>query len=445
MKHTLSAILQQKQTISPQQAQSLRILQMGHAHLMMYLRDAAMENPLLELDDAHSDELCWDALRDSDAPAQPLTETVEPRDPVETVESSGHPASQEGWTLADYLQSQFHPALCDADVRLLQRIIDALDARGYLTMSVAELAQSTGLDAEAVEEGVGYLQTLEPYGVCARDLGECLCIQLWRLGYTDPLLPELAKHHLEDIAAGRFHKIGAQLRISSAQTRALAAVLQRLNPKPAAGFGVERIQPVFPDVRVTLEQGTPRAELTRQDAPVSLNDYYLRMARQDAHGEATDYLKTKLAQAQWVLDAIAQRAKTLDAIAACIANRQADFFLGGALLPLTLEHAARDVGLHESTVSRAIQGKYLLCDCGLFPLKHFFAASASQTEGAPVSRNSVRDAVQRIIQAEDKRAPLSDARMAELLAAQGFVASRRVIAKYRGELGIPGTSARKQG
>lgn len=446
MKHLIATELRQQQTISPQMYQSLRVLQMNGMELEEYLREAVLENPVLEQDEAaYAAAQSLDSLRE---PALAWSGEEGGRKHGGEAPPRQLCAPDTGESLREYLVSQFDPDLDRSEVALLGAIVDFVDENGYLAAGDAEIARISGFPEEYVGYGVAYLQMLDPLGVCARGLAECLLIQLGRLGYRDGALRSIVENHLEDIASGRYGKIARGIGCSVQEARRLCGIVKSLHPKPGASFGGAIVPVGLPDVVVTVGNGAVTAAVEERPAGrVCISRYYERIARQDEYGEAAAYLKEKLAHARWLIKAVEGRRSTLQAIADLIADHQREFFLAaaGRLRPLTLREAAERLSLHESTVSRAIAGKHLQCRWGHFPLKHFFAARAGDSGSAQdTSRNAVKSRIRELISAEDPYSPLSDSRLAALLAAEGIGLSRRVIAKYRSEMCIPPTSARRR-
>lgn len=446
MKQLLNAELGQRQIISPQVYQSLNILQMNTMQIDEYISEAALENPVLEVDETHREA----ALHSLENYARPLNwewdfssgwwadDQTQPRE-LRAPDTSG--------SLREHIAAQFFADLDREEIALLSSIMDYMDENGYLAASREELAGFSGFEEEYIGYGIAYLQSLDPLGVCSQNLTECLTVQLERMGYKDAALYSMVREHLPDIAAGRFQKIAKALGRTADEIRALSEIIKALNPKPGGPFGEHSTPVLVPDVFVTIENGVVVAEVRGRDTRrVRISDYYARIAKADEYGEATAYLEEKLTQAKWLVNALENRQSTLQQIADIIAGRQRDFFLlpAGELTPLTLKEVAGALELHESTISRAISGKYLQCGRGSFPLKHFFPGKVGDDAGGGATSNdAVKNRIRLLVEGEDKTAPLSDSAIVAILAEDGIRLSRRVIAKYRSELCIPGSSARK--
>lgn len=450
MKQLITTELRQKQTISAQQYHSLRILQMNCAELDEYIRDAVLDNPVLELDETQRDTgmQSLDALREHMlwVQSQPVDYSGNAAGEEEAPSRLEWQAQDMEESLREHLESQFDASITEEEHRLLLSVINYLDSNGYLTADIPELARASGFSEELVGYAVSYIQTMDPLGVGARNLSECLCIQLEMLNYKEKAVYRIVQEHLEDMAVGRYNKIAREVEVSPQEVRRLCGVIRTLNPKPASSFGNCSTVPVIPDAAITLEDGEPIAILNeRGTSGIYISGYYSRLAKQDEYGEAAAYLEEKLNQARWMIEAVESRKKTLRQIVEAIAYHQRSFFTSstGELRPLTLREMAGKLGLHESTISRAISGKYLQCDRGAFPLKYFFAGRSGAGEESS-SRNTVQARIVAFVSAEDPCAPLSDNRISELLLQDGIRLSRRAVAKYRQELGIPGTSVRRR-
>lgn len=446
MKQLLSAELGQRQTISPQVYQSLNILQMNTVQVDEYINEAALENPVLEVEEHHRDS----ALQSLENFSRPINWEWDfsggwwEEDKSQTRELRAPDSAN---SLREHLAAQFFYALDREEIRLLGNIMDHMDENGYLTATRKEIAALSGFQEEYIGYGIAYLQSLDPLGVCSQDLTECLSVQLERLGYRDPALFAMVREHLPDIAAGHFNKIAKALGRTPEEIRSLCEVIRELNPKPGAPFGELTAPVLVPDIIVTVENGRVLAEVRgRGSRKVGISSYYARIAKTDEYGEAAAYLEEKMAQAKWLIGALESRESTLQQIADMIATHQQAFFLApaGELQPLTLKEVAQSLELHESTISRAISGKYLQCGRGSFPIKHFFPARVGDERGGgSTSNNAVKNRIKALVEAEDKASPLSDSAIVAILAEEGIRLSRRVISKYRGELLIPGSSARK--
>lgn len=438
----LEQAFSQRQVLSQRQLQYLRLLAMDSTGLQEYLEALQLENPVLQLE-----------------PPAPLEELSIPAPDFEEEPDAGYGGRDEvsgEWreeagpgSLYDYLKSQFDVSLGGIEEGLLEVVLGALDQNGYLTCGVEELGRLAGVGPGEAQEAVDYLRTLDPAGVGAYGLGDCLCLQLERGGEQDELPYALARGYLSELAKGRFSKVARQLGVPVARVRACYAKLRGLDPHPGASFGREEAPYILPDVAVEREGNTLRVRFCAGRLPgLSVCGEYRALLRQ---GEAKEYLQEKLAQARWVMEAIERRQHTIEAVCRVILSHQRPFFEEGrgALRPLTLGMVAGELSLHPSTVSRAIAGKYLSCRRGTFPLKYFFCAREAAPKEANVgeareasSSDALRRRLAELVRAEAPGEPLSDSQLCALLQGEGFSVARRTVAKYRGQLGIPSAQQR---
>ncbi|MDN8580956.1 RNA polymerase factor sigma-54, partial [Eikenella corrodens] len=351
-----------------------------------------------------------------------------------------------------------HPLDEDQAARV-HLLIDYLDDQGYLNDSLTDIVENSPLewmlDEDDMAEALRHLQQFDPPGVGARDLGESLLLQLARQQPDDTVFcaVQLVKHFLPDIAKS---SLPQQVRkkfpqYSAATIEAAQALVASLNPFPAYGLsGSGHTEYVDPDVwiRPDPETGEWTVGMYRQAWPqVQLNQEYSDLLAE--YGSEAPELKQKLNEAKVLLSSLEQRKSTVLRLAETILERQADFFSFGAigLVPLTIKETAANLGLAESTVSRAVNQKYLACPQGVFPLRYFFsqaAAYSSEEDGDGISANAVKALIESLIAGEDKRKPLSDQAMSDRLALQGIMLARRTVAKYREELNFPPAHQRKQ-
>lgn len=445
--------LQQTQTqkLSQRQLYSVELLRLSTLELEGYVRELAQENPLVELEEVSAQpqgegkddllgRLRW--LEDNDRQNwfyQKFSD--EELDPLSRVGTSG--GLEE--TLVSFLSRQLDRLrLEEGEARLVRYLIYCLDDDGYLRTPLAELSRHGAIPLPRLEGALATLKTMEPAGVGAAELSECLALQLERIGETGPALA-IVQDHLETLAKRHDRAIAAKLSITSAQVEEARRTIRELDPRPGAVF--QRTEQVFyiqPDLIVEEQEGQLVVKPARGERPpFRVSRYYQKMLKQSEDKEVREYLTEKLRQAENVLWAARQRGSTLLRCAQVIVERQREFFHSGpeAMRPLRMGEVAQELGLHESTVSRAVREKYLQCPQGLYPLSWFFTRSAGAGEG--VSGTAARKLVLRLIDGEDKGKPLSDQQLSERMAREGCPISRRTVAKYREELGIPSASGRK--
>lgn len=446
---------EQKQTLSHKMIQSSEILSMAASQLEEYLNEQVLENPVLELTEKPPEQFDRGELEkyqwicSHDEQNRYLYQKLEANedDPPEWNMDLNVPE-----TLRDHLWSQLLTRDVPPDLEpAVDYLLDSLDARGYFTDPLGEFADRFNLPEEKAAEVISLVQSLEPAGVAAVSLEDCLCIQLNRQGKLTPELEDLILHHLPEIAKNQLPAIARSMKLPIETVKEYCALIRELNPRPCSLFtDVRQLSYIIPDVVVVKFSGHFDILLNESLYPdISLNGEYVRMCQSEDNDEVKNYLLDKIRQAQWLKQCIAQRNTTLFSVVQAIVSLQQDFFFRGPghIKPLRLADAAEVLGIHESTVSRAIKLKYLQCSWGIFPLGYFFARTAVKAEAAaPISdatASDVKAALKEIIGQEPAQKPYSDRILADLLAEKGFPISRRTVAKYREEEGILGASGRK--
>lgn len=445
--------LDRSQQLSQQQLQNLNLLQMSAVELSAFVQELAMSNPLVEPDDilpapdSDRDDQLLDRLRwlEENDRQNRFYQAVgeEELDPLARISVDG--GLEE--TLFRFISRQLGPLRLDEEDRQTVCYLAAcLDDNGYFTVSLDELALGSGIDQDRLARCLDILRTLEPAGVGAADLSQCLALQLERIHETGPALA-IVREHLEQLARGRYKAIAAALGITVPQVQEAVHIIRELEPRPGAVFQRPEQTPyILPDVFVEEVDGRFTVYTRRGDRPVfQISGYYRDLLAHSEDREVREYLAGKLRQAETVLWAIGQREQTLLRCAQAIADRQGDFFRSGAgaLVPLSMTEVAAALGVHESTVSRAVRGKYLQCSRGAYPLSFFFSRPATDAKGARVCSTAARAMLRRLVDSEDKTHPLSDQKLSERMLAEGFPISRRTVAKYREQLNIPDAAGRR--
>ena len=332
--------------------------------------------------------------------------------------------------------------------RVLRFLAESTEENGYLEAGALDVAKERyHITAEQAEGLLHLLQTLDPPGVGARDLRECLLIQLKQKGASGPAC-RIAEDFLSELAKNRLGYIARKLGASEEAVCAAAEEIRGCEPKPGRGFfSGKPVEYVVPDVLVERERDELTVMLNGFAAPrLRLSYSYVKLLRQGAGAETEEYIAKKLKQAEWALQCIAKRESTLKQTAEEIVGRQKEFFLrmDGQLRPLRMADVAQSIGVHESTVSRAVKDKYLQCDRGVYPLAAFFSTALATGGTDAVSADSVKQRLRALIEREDKTKPLSDRELTELLQGEGVRISRRTVAKYREGMGIAGAAGRKR-
>ena len=443
----------QQQKISQHQIQSVELLQMSTMELEGYLRELAQENPVIELEDSHLEErhpwedellsrLNW--LEENDQQNRYYQHMDEEElDPLTRVGTAG--GLEE--TLFRFLSRRLYQLDLDEDTAQGVRYLAAcLDGDGYLRSPLNELSENLGCSPAQAERYLSILRSLEPAGVGAETLSQCLELQLDRIHETGPAR-EIVRHHLEALARRQYKAIANKLGISVEEVRRAERLIRELEPRPGSPFEQpEQVQYILPDLFVEEGEEGLTVRLRGGDRPpFRISDYYRKLLQNTEDQEVRDYLTDKLRQAGGILQSLEQRESTLLRCAQVIVQRQASFFREGArgLAPLRLSDVAEELGLHESTVSRAVREKYLQCGRGTYPLHYFFSRNTA-SQGGPVGGKAARALLRRLIDREDKTCPLSDQKLCQAMAELGCPISRRTVAKYREEFGIPGASGRKE-
>jgi len=456
--------MRQRVTLSPQVYQGLNILAMPIADLQQLVEAEMLENPVLELDetetepDEREDELqestdeeerSWDEWLDLYDDLDSM-EQVAPRDPnAETANTEEFVGGVQSFD--DYLLDQLAMLDVPQDVlRAAQAVVGSLDDDGFFLGSPQEIAALAGVSDETAREGLRIVQLLDPPGVGARNLAEALSIQMEYLELEEPLLERIVQNHLDDIAANHFRKVARALRVDEGEVRRVVEILKSLNPRPAGAFSPGPSPGyIVPDV--TLRRFGDDWLITANNEAIptlKVSPRYRAMLRtgSEADDETRRYLKDKIRSAESFIRNVDRRKDTVSRITQIILEVQRDFFEDGKglLHPLRLEDVAIEIGVHLSTISRGVTGKYMATPYGLFELKHFFSGGYRTTTGMDVAATSVKQRLRELVREEDPAKPLSDQRLAEMLSEEGVTVARRTVAKYREELRIEPSWARRR-
>lgn len=439
---------QLKLTMTPQLRQAITILQYSAADLLQYVREQTEQNPLIELEEPQlikaenlpeSGErpLSWD--EENGSTFADMSRSDEYVNPIEYYVRKDE-------SLQQYLldQVQFLD-LRQKERQLLEFLIGNVDENGYLEAAYDTLPADIVCSEAEWEEAVGRLQQLEPHGVGARDLRECLLIQLHRSGVEDEHCERVIRDHLPDVAARRFQKIANHLRITVDEVEQIVAFIKSFQPKPGALFQAHPPKYIIPDVIVS--RIAPKKYVVQVNDTVlpqiHFNDAYKEL---QTHREVRSFVREHIQHYQWLMRSIDQRKQTILKVTEAIVEKQLPFFEKGVseLQPLSLREIAEQLDVHESTVSRATNQKYVQTPRGVFELKYFFAQKIPTSTGEHTSDAQVKQKIQALIEAEDRSKPLSDQKIAAMLQAEGIQIARRTVAKYRDQLGILSSSKRKK-
>lgn len=432
MRMQLSNVQSQKLIMTTSQYLSLRILQMNSADLTAYINDIAVENPFVDFIDDTALGYIAPSFRHDVALADGAAAGFQPV-------AAYRP---EDMLLLQLAMLRVTPE----EERIARFLIDCIDDAGYLTVTTKKAAEILQTSNEAVTSALRRIHSMEPAGVGARCVSECLLLQIERDRGITPALSELVTGHLDALAAHRYAKIAAALKITEDDARQMAAYIRTLSPRPYNGFSGEPTYFVKPDVYIAVDGDAVLAEENAENLPrVHLNEKYLALMENPGDGDTAAYMKKCLKEARELSQCVDARYSTVMRIAGIIAKLQTPFFYGAAQFPapLQLKDVAAIAGLSISTVSRAISGVYLQCARGTFPFGYFFPKPVS-SGGSEVNPELIKEKLVRLFETEDPNHPWSDQRIVELLRVQtGFAIARRTVAKYRDELGVPKASVRR--
>jgi RNA polymerase sigma-54 factor len=468
----LHARLVQKLILTPSLQQAIKLLPMSTLELAELLNQEMVENPMLE--EVPAEETPQEAAQTADTPeAEPekkpddkgdtwddqdyeyffgeyLDDGYRPRQPMEVKELPPieNTLSSKG-SLADHLMWQLNLQTNDELMRDIgAAIIGNIDDDGMLVASVNEIAGLGPWDVSDVEKALTHIQTFDPVGVGARDLQECLLLQIRHLGLEGTPVEVLVRDHLRLLQNHKIPELAKALGCDFEEVKHHLEVIKRLDPKPGSRYTPADSQYVIPDVYIVKTEDGYRAVLNEDGLPqLRISPVYRRLL--DKGGETTDetraYVKDKFRAALWLLKSVDQRQKTIVKVATSISTFQRGFLESGIehLRPLVLRDVATDIGMHESTVSRVVNNKYVHTPQGVYELKFFFHSGISSSYGESVSSVTIKQRIKKIIEAEDPRRPLSDSKIMSILQKEGLVLARRTIAKYREELKIPTSNQRK--
>ena len=496
MKQSLQLKVGQQLTMTPQLQQAIRLLQLSTLDLQQEIQSALDSNPLLEIGEDDTPE--GEPAQQNTPAAAPESTTAERSQTEETKETSA--SSDDSWaerseipedlpvdsqwddvyqssgsaslgpaddsefsndfrqgssdSLQDHLRWQLNLSrLSDIDQLIADAIVDAIDEKGRLTVSVEDLVESfdnEDIETEEVQAVLRLIQNFDPPGVGGRDLQECLLIQLRQLPPETPWREEallVVGQYMAQLGNRDYNQIMRRCRIKEDQLKEILKLIQSLNPTPGDAIGGSETEYVVPDVFVSKKEGRWLVELNPDIAPkIQINSHYAALARQSSNSNDNDYIRDNLQEARWFIKSLQSRNETLMKVASKIVEYQRGFLEYGeeAMKPLVLHDIAEAVGMHESTISRVTTQKYMHTPRGIFELKFFFSSHVSTDTGGECSSTAIRALIKKLVAAENPRKPLSDSKMTELLADQGIQVARRTIAKYRESLVIPPSNERKR-
>lgn len=475
MKQGLQLRLSQQLAMTPQLQQAIRLLQLSTLELQQELQQALESNPLLEQIDTH-EEIDTRETQDSETldTADALEQKEMPEElPLDaswdTIYTAGTPSGTSGdyiddelpvyqgettQTLQDYLMWQVElTPFSDTDRAIATSIVDAVDETGYLTVPLEDILESIGdeeIDIDEVEAVLKRIQRFDPVGVAAKDLRDCLLIQLSQFDKTTPWLEEarlIISDHLDLLANHDFRTLMRVTRLKEDVLKEAVNLIQSLDPRPGQSIQTGRPEYVIPDVLVRKHNGHWTVELNSDSIPrLQINQHYASMCNNARNDGDSQFIRSNLQDAKWLIKSLESRNDTLLRVSRCIVEQQQAFFEQGEeyMKPMVLADIAQAVEMHESTISRVTTQKYLHSPRGIFELKYFFSSHVNTEGGGEASSTAIRALVKKLIAAENPAKPLSDSKLTSLLSEQGIMVARRTVAKYRESLSIPPSNQRKQ-
>ncbi|EFO0925733.1 RNA polymerase factor sigma-54 [Escherichia coli O157] len=475
MKQGLQLRLSQQLAMTPQLQQAIRLLQLSTLELQQELQQALESNPLLEQIDTH-EEIDTRETQDSEKldTADALEQKEMPEElPLDaswdTIYTAGTPSGTSGdyiddelpvyqgettQTLQDYLMWQVElTPFSDTDRAIATSIVDAVDDTGYLTVPLEDILESMGdeeIDIDEVEAVLKRIQRFDPVGVAAKDLRDCLLIQLSQFDKTTPWLEEarlIISDHLDLLANHDFRTLMRVTRLKEDVLKEAVNLIQSLDPRPGQSIQTGEPEYVIPDVLVRKHNGHWTVELNSDSIPrLQINQHYASMCNNARNDGDSQFIRSNLQDAKWLIKSLESRNDTLLRVSRCIVEQQQAFFEQGEeyMKPMVLADIAQAVEMHESTISRVTTQKYLHSPRGIFELKYFFSSHVNTEGGGEASSTAIRALVKKLIAAENPAKPLSDSKLTSLLSEQGIMVARRTVAKYRESLSIPPSNQRKQ-
>lgn len=475
MKQGLQLRLSQQLAMTPQLQQAIRLLQLSTLELQQELQQALESNPLLEQIDTH-EEIDTRETQDSETldAADALEQKEMPEElPLDaswdTIYTAGTPSGTSGdyiddelpiyqgettQTLQDYLMWQVElTPFSDTDRAIATSIVDAVDETGYLTVPLEDILESMGddeIDIDEIEAVLKRIQRFDPVGVAAKDLRDCLLIQLSQFDKTTPWLEEarlIISDHLDLLANHDFRTLMRVTRLKEDVLKEAVNLIQSLDPRPGQSIQTGEPEYVIPDVLVRKHNGLWTVELNSDSIPrLQINQHYASMCNSARNDGDSQFIRSNLQDAKWLIKSLESRNDTLLRVSRCIVEQQQAFFEQGEeyMKPMVLADIAQAVEMHESTISRVTTQKYLHSPRGIFELKYFFSSHVNTEGEGEASSTAIRALVKKLIAAENPAKPLSDSKLTSLLSEQGIMVARRTVAKYRESLSIPPSNQRKQ-
>lgn len=441
----------QKLIMTPELKQAIEILQLNSLELNALIEQELETNPLLEKEETSEEENAYEY--DLYELSKYIRETEErmyydDSDDEEIEEVNYENFVSPKSSLSDHLLFQLHITPVPPKIqKICEYIIFSLSPSGYLREDIKDIAEILECSEEEVLDGLSVVQSFDPPGIAARNLQECLKLQLLAQDSYKGIVKKLVDYHLEEIAEGKYSYLAKLYNISLKEVQQAVDFIKKLNPKPGSSFSsTADVGYIVPDVEVIKRDREYFVIVNDSITPkLKINNYYHSILNSNDE-EAKKYINTKLQSAMWLIKSLESRKETLYKVVKAIVELQKDFLDRGInyLKPMTQKQVADIVGVHESTVSRAINGKYVATPRGLFEIKFFFQSGISNRNGNEISAESIKNLIKKLIEEEDPANPLSDQKIADILKEKNINISRRTVAKYREECNIPSTIKRRR-
>jgi RNA polymerase sigma-54 factor len=438
----LKAGLWQQQTLklamTQELTQAIALLQYSAQELTSFLENKALENPLLQLENNNIQ------------PINPLIDRNRRKHSKNTENDwIEQIAAKSSFSVEDQLINQLALHKYSSNqLKIIKHLIQNLDENGYLTSGPKEISELLGVQLELVEESIIVIQALEPAGIGARNLQECLLIQVERENLEDDLAITILNDYFVPFAEKKWKQIAKELQIPLLKLQEVFDRIQKLDPRPGAHLEQNTTSYIIPDAIVERYGDGFSVRLCDDIIPkISFNDHYYQKFTPVQDSQVSRFIQEKVQDYQWIMKSIEQRKETLTRVVSKIVEKQTQFFQKGReyLVPMTMKEVASELDIHESTVSRAVKEKYVQTPMGTFPLKSFFSSTIQTVSNESTSSSQVKNVIASMIDAENKQRPFSDQEIVEMLnTSQGIIVSRRTVAKYRDQLGIASSSKRKR-
>lgn len=435
---------EQRQSLSANQVQALNILAFTNQELEDFMVNEYLENPMLENAERKENEIMTSIEKFSDSEAETVYADQHPGSPDGEEPYRKELSAKKGSQIKENLLGQLNwNDYSKRQWKIMSYLVDCLDEKGFFTHDIEELSKTSGYGKEELTGCLAILRELEPTGIFSPNLAECLIKQLEEKAVEDETLFLLLREHLANLVTGQIGTISRSLGISTIQVKEYIHLIGSLNPRPIMDIQRSEASYVVPDILVSRTGGRWNVEINDQwMGDYKYSDYYIRMMEKSTDPELTAYFKERLERARFVINCVEQRRKTIIRIVEALLKRQEDYFeLKGPLKPMGLEDIAKDLELHPSTISRAVKGKYVQYKKTV-PLKSLFTSAVAKSgEHEGVSPENIKERIRAAIDGEGEK-PLSDQKLAERLADEGIVISRRAVAKYRIQMNIPDSRQR---